>query len=557
MRHVPGRHVLEDVRARLPHYHADWRDALTEGALLVPPTVYIFLASALPALAFGAQLEELTDGALSIPQVLASTAAAGSVQALLGGQPLLIIGVAEPIVVMYGFMYTLVRDDAAIGPRLFRAWAAWVCVWTALLVAALALAGATRAIRYFTRFAGELFGMLIAVLFLQQAVVGTRDEFSGAYGGAVNGLWAVITVIGLPCTALALRGARSWRVATPRVRAVLGDYAAPIMVLAWTALSYALPARGLTGVPRRVAARQPWARGSGGWGVVGDMGRIPGSAKALALGPALAITVLFYFDHTVSSQLAQTGDLKLVRPPAYAYDLLLLAAMTLAAGLLGIPPVNGVLPQAPMHARALRGLRAPDAPIAEQRMSNLAQALLVGALLPAAPAIALLPTCVLWGYFAFMALESLPGSQLASRVVLLATDPALRPAVLAREAPPYAHVPMRTIAVFTALQAAALAGVWALIAFGGVGGIAFPLPILALLPLRALLLPRLLGQAAVRALDEAEYEQDGDAAAAAEAVRTNGAAPVEAELVDIPECVEAANGAAGHALDERRDDAPP
>jgi hypothetical protein len=267
--------------------------------------------------------------------------------------------------------------------------------------------------------------------------------------------------------------------------------------------------------------------------------------------------VLFYFDHTVSSQLAQTGDLKLIRPPAYAYDLLLLAAMTLAAGLLGIPPVNGVLPQAPMHARALRGLRAPDAPIAEQRMSNLAQALLVGALLPAAPAIALLPTCVLWGYFAFMALESLPGSQLASRVVLLATDPALRPAVLAREAPPYAHVPMRTIAVFTALQAAALAGVWALIAFGGVGGIAFPLPILALLPLRALLLPRLLGQAAVRALDEAEYEQDGDAAAAAEAVRTNGAAPVEAELVDIPECVEAANGAAGHALDERRDDAPP
>jgi hypothetical protein len=34
-------------------------------------------------------------------------------------------------------------------------------------------------------------------------------------------------------------------------------------------------------------------------------------------------------------------------------DLLLLACMTLLFGLLGLPPVNGVLPQAPMHTRSL------------------------------------------------------------------------------------------------------------------------------------------------------------------------------------------------------------
>ena len=36
-----------------------------------------------------------------------------------------------------------------------------------------------------------------------------------------------------------------------------------------------------------------------------DMGKVPGAFIAGALVPALIITILFYFDHSVSSQLAQ------------------------------------------------------------------------------------------------------------------------------------------------------------------------------------------------------------------------------------------------------------
>lgn len=46
-----------------------------------------------------------------------------------------------------------------------------------------------------------------------------------------------------------------------------------------------------------------------------------------------------------------------------------------------------------------------------------------------------LPTAV--GYFAFMALESLPGSQFWDRFLLLLTDPACRPALLERGHAPY------------------------------------------------------------------------------------------------------------------------
>lgn len=76
------------------------------------------------------------------------------------------------------------------------------------------------------------------------------------------------------------------------------------------------------------------------------MGEVPGSYVAGALIPALLIAILFYFDHTVSAQMAQLDEFNLRKPPAYHYDLFLLGWMTLLCGLIGLPPVNGVLPQA-------------------------------------------------------------------------------------------------------------------------------------------------------------------------------------------------------------------
>ena len=45
------------------------------------------------------------DGQMTVVHVLAATAISGVMQSVLGGQPLLIVGVAEPIVLIYSFMY--------------------------------------------------------------------------------------------------------------------------------------------------------------------------------------------------------------------------------------------------------------------------------------------------------------------------------------------------------------------------------------------------------------------------------------------------------------------
>lgn len=62
----------------------------------------------------------------------------------------------------------------------------------------------------------------------------------------------------------------------------------------------------------------------------------------------------------------------------------------------------------------------------EQRVSNLLQSLMVAASVFAIPAMKKIPTSVLWGYFAYMAIDSLPGNQFWERMLLLFISPGRR-----------------------------------------------------------------------------------------------------------------------------------
>lgn len=64
--------------------------------------------------------------------------------------------------------------------------------------------------------------------------------------------------------------------------------------------------------------------------------------------------------------------------------------------------------------------------VKEQRLSNLLQASMVVGCVAAMPLLKKIPTSVLWGYFAFMAIESLPGNQFWERILLLFTAPSRR-----------------------------------------------------------------------------------------------------------------------------------
>ncbi|KAL8465430.1 hypothetical protein ACS0TY_034802 [Phlomoides rotata] len=601
---VPLRGIKNDLKGRILCYKQDWTGGLRAGIRILAPTTYIFFASAIPVISFGEQLQRNTNGTLTAVQTLASTALCGVIHSIIGGQPLLILGVAEPTVLMYTFMFDFVKDRKDLGQKLFLAWAGWVCVWTALLLFLLAVLGACSIINRFTRIAGELFGLLIAMLFMQQAIRGVVEEFgipqsensrttallpSWRFG---NGMFALVLSFGLLLTALSSRKARSWRYGTGMLRGFIADYGVPLMVLVWTGVSY-IPVNDVPrGIPRRLFSPNPWSPGAySNWTVIKDMVNVPILYIIGAFIPATMIAVLYYFDHSVASQLAQQKEFNLKKPSSYHYDLLLLGFLVIICGLIGIPPSNGVIPQSPMHTKSLAtlkhqllrnklvstaresirknanlsqlyrsmqeaytGMQTPlvyqtpavlglkelkdstiqqasssgflDMPVdaaifdvdkdiddllpmevKEQRLSNLLQALMVGCCVAAMPLLKKIPTSVLWGYFAFMAIESLPGNQFWERILLLFTAPSRRYMVLKEYHATFVEtVPFKTIAVFTLFQTFHL-----LLCFGitwiPIAGVLFPLLIMLLIPVRQYLLPKFFKAAHLQDLDAAEYEE--------------------------------------------------
>ena len=57
------------------------------------------------------------------------------------------------------------------------------------------------------------------------------------------------------------------------------------------------------------------------------MGNIPPAYILAAIIPAVMVAGLYFFDHSVASQMAQQKEFNLKNPSAYHYDILLLGVM--------------------------------------------------------------------------------------------------------------------------------------------------------------------------------------------------------------------------------------
>ncbi|AQK92713.1 Boron transporter 4 [Zea mays] len=580
---APFSGVTEDLKGRAGCYKQDWNHGFRSGLRILAPTLYIFFASAVPVIAFGEQLSKDTDSALTTVETLASTAICGIIHSIIGGQPLLIVGVAEPTIIMYTYIYNFAKNQPNLGEKMFLPWAAWVCIWTAVMLFLMAIFNVAAILNKFTRFAGELFGMLITILFMQEAI-----KLAGAQGHRYMALvchmahmyfrfhYGFNTIV----TNALDKIPAAWQ------RSLIADYGVPLMVILWTALSYSLPSRIPSGVPRRLFTPLPWEPKSlQHWTVAKDLFSVPTVHIFLAIVPATMVAGLYFFDHSVASQMSQQKEFNLKNPSAYHYDILVLSLTTLICGLLGIPPSNGVLPQSPMHTRSLAVLKRQllrkkmvqtakegmmnnatssevyvkmqdvfikmdhggdsvsahkelkdlkDAIIPEgngsgtvpevfdpekhvdaylpvrvneQRVSNLLQSLLIAGCIGVTPLIQKIPTSVLWGYFAYMSIDSLPGNQFWERIQLLFITPQRRYKVLeGAHASFMESVPFNTICTFTLFQL-----IYLLIVFGmtwiPVAGILFPLLFFFLIIIRQHFIPKYFDPSHLRELDAAEYEE--------------------------------------------------
>ncbi|KAH9760807.1 putative boron transporter 7 [Citrus sinensis] len=491
---TPFQGMIKDFKVRAACYKQDW----------IGIRYWISLPLALPVIAFGKQLSRDTDGILGTVETVASTVENRSYCVLI---------------------VSSLR----------------VCVWMAILLFLLAIFNACNVINRFIRMAEELFGLLIAVLFIQEAGVVSEFRIAEAEDPKLekckyNFEWLYANG----------RQARSWRYGTGCFRSFLADYGIPLSI----------PGKPPSDIPRRLFCPPPWDSASLYYWTVIVMGffienihcpryvQIPILYIFAAIIPALMIAGLYFFNQC-TSQMAQQKEFNLRNPSTYHYDILLLGIkqtwekmvksakecikqhesnseiygrMQAVFTKIDTSPTRSDLIQPSSVPKEMEDLKefvmkADDGGdaiekfdlkkhidaclpvrINEQRVSNTLQSLLI-------------PNSVLWGYFAYWAFDNVPGNQFWERLLLLFITPR-------RSCNPWRGVhasfvglvPYMIIGLFTVFQL-----VYFLFCFGiawtPIAGVLFPLPFFFLISIRQYILPKIFHPDHLQELNASEYEE--------------------------------------------------
>ncbi|KAK3684777.1 HCO3 transporter family-domain-containing protein [Podospora appendiculata] len=494
------RGMINDVRRRAPYYVSDWTDAWNYR--VVPATVYMYFANILPALAFSLDMFSKTDMQYGVNEVLLASVLGAVVFSVLACQPLVIVGVTGPITV---FNYTVYDIMSPTGTN-YLAFMCWIGLWSLVFHWVLAVTNSCNWLRYVTRFPCDIFGFYVAFIYLQKGIqvlerMGDEEPF---YLSLVVSL--LVFAISYVCAELGKSA-----LFTHPVRVFLKDYGTPLTVVFFTGFVHLGKMEGvhLENLP---VSTSFFPTADRGWFVhfwdisVGDV--------FLAIPFAVLLTVLFWFDHNVSSLIAQGTEFPLSKPAGFHWDLFLLGLTTGVAGLLGLPFPNGLIPQAPFHTESLcvtSVVADPDETgagkghyefkathVVEQRVSNLAQGLLTLSTMssPLLVVLHLIPQGVLAGLFFIMGFQALEANGITAKLLFLVRDAALTPA-----GHPLKQIPRRAaIWLFVAVELAGFAATFAITQT--VAAVGFPVFIFALIPVRALLLPRWLTPQELSVLDE-------------------------------------------------------
>lgn len=302
------------------------------------------------------------------------------------------------------------------------AWSLIHCGWMHWLLAIFNAHDWT--MRYVTEFSTEIFSLLNSIIYFHKAIQELERAHSDLSFAAF--LYAIIGAIGTCLLAIFLASAQSWKPLFHKyIRIGLSEYAAAISIILFIGLPHVGELANLdkqtlevstsfrpTSPERSVFFVQFW--------------QLPVGWIFAALIPGFIICCLFFFDHEISSIICTIDRYGTRKPGGFAWDIVLLGTTTALSGILGIPPANGLLPQAPLHSESLmhedtevitttsgggeqETQTVASSRVYEQRWSHFLHAagILVFMSPPFMHVLGLTPTSVLAGLFLFMGEQSL------------------------------------------------------------------------------------------------------------------------------------------------------
>jgi hypothetical protein len=487
--------MINDVKRRAPFFWSDWKDAWDYR--VVPATVYMYFANILPALAFSLDMFVKTDMSFGVNEVLLASVLGSVVFSVFAAQPLVIVGVTGPITV---FNYTVYDIITPRGTNYF-AFMCWIGIWALIFHWILAITNSCNGLRYVTRFSCDIFGFYVAFIYLQKGIqVLTRQwevDDASAYLSIMISL--LVTAVAYLC------GVVGQSALFPHhLRKFIEDYGTPLTVIFFTGFVHIgkMSHIELLKLPTSMSFFPTTDRG---WFIhfwdisVGDV--------FLAIPFAVLLTILFWFDHNVSSLIAQGTEFPLRKPAGFHWDIFLLGLTTGIAGLLGIPFPNGLIPQAPFHTTSLCVTRTETDEkgntkqitdhVVEQRVSNLAQGLLTLGTMsgPLLIVLHLIPQAVLAGLFFVMGIQALEANGITAKLVFLCTDH-----TLVSPSEPLSQIERKWVVwAFVALELVGFGATFAITQT--IAAIGFPVFILLYIPMRTFLMPRFFTKGELDILD--------------------------------------------------------
>ncbi|KAK6455043.1 anion exchange family protein [Scheffersomyces xylosifermentans] len=423
--HYLGFGIYNDLRCRLPYYISDFKDAYNYR--VIPSTTFVFFTNLLPAIAFAQDMFDKTNQAYGVNEVLLSTAIAGVVFGLFSGQPLCIVGVTGPISI---FSYTVYELIEPRGTPYFP-FMCWIYLWSMVFHLIIAVGNFVSFLKIISSFSCEVFGFFICFVYIQKGIQILGRQFdaidlASGYCSVMIAILMVVFGIGSYVFGNNLHYFKHW------IRKIFVDYGVAVAVVFFTGFIHFGGKLDETDLARLPITKsfQPTYSGSDrshGWFVHFWPGENIAVADVfLAIPFAILLTFLFYFDHNVSSLMCQPKEYPLKKPSSFHWDFALLGITTGVAGLIGIPPPNGLIPQAPLHTQSLlvHNKHGQVLSVVEQRVTNTAQGLITFIMMsrPFLIVLGLIPQAVLAGLFFIMGITGLHGNVVTNKIRYLFLD---------------------------------------------------------------------------------------------------------------------------------------
>ncbi|KAL8943401.1 MAG: hypothetical protein Q9216_001110 [Gyalolechia sp. 2 TL-2023] len=352
------------------------------------------------------------------------------------------------------------------------------------------------ALTYVTRFSCDIFGFYVAFIYLQKGIQVLTRQWESGDAAAYLSITVALLVLMVAYLCGVLGGTSLFQ---RYVRKFIEDYGTPLTIIFFTGFVQIgkMSSVDLQTLPTSKAFLPTQDRS---WFV--HFWDIDVVDVFIAIPFAILLTILFWFDHNVSSLMAQGTEFPLRKPAGFHWDIFLLGLTTGVAGLLGIPFPNGLIPQAPFHTNSLCVTRqisneseTGDAKghttrvvdhVVEQRVSNLAQGILTLGTMsgPLLVVLHLIPNGVLAGLFFVMGVQALEANGITLKMLYLARDRSFTAA-----SDPFSRIQRKeAVWYFVALELLGFGLTFAITQT--IAAIGFPIIILLLIPVRTFLLPK-------------------------------------------------------------------